>query len=346
MNSLVINGLEIGDNFPPVVIAELGINHGGSIETALELARLAIDSGAKIIKNQTHTLVDEMSNEAKDIVPGNSHLSIYEIVKMSLLTFEEELKLANYVRSRNTVYISTPFSRSAVDFLESIDVPCYKIGSGECNNYPFVEYIARKGKPVILSTGMNSIKSIKPSVEIFEKYRVNYALLHCTNIYPTPQNLIRLDAINELRSYFPNAVIGLSDHSTSNSSCLGAVGLGASILERHFTDSRDRSGPDIVCSMDPSDLKNLIKMSKEIFLAKGGGKMPIDEEAKTMAFAFASVAVTKEIFKDEKLTPENIWVMRPGGGDFGPSDLAELFGKRVRMNLKPGFQLRKEQIFE
>jgi N-acetylneuraminate synthase len=346
MNNFNIDNILVGDDCPPVVITELGINHGGSLETAIALAKLAIDSGSKLIKHQTHLLFDEMSNEAKSISPGNSTLSIYEVISQNSLNTDDETKLIDYVRSRGAVYISSPFSRSAVDFLDSMDVPCFKIGSGECNNYPFVEYVASKGRPVILSTGMNSIASIKPSVEIFEFYKIPYALLHCTNIYPTPQNLIRLDAMLELKSNFPNAVIGLSDHSTSNAACLGAVGLGASLIERHFTDSKLRFGPDISCSMTPNELRDLIKLSNEIFLAKGGGKRPLEEEGKTIAFAFASVVVTNPIKKDEIFTPENIWVMRPGGGDYGPKDLKNLYGKKSKFDLQAGFQLKATQVYE
>lgn len=346
MNSFEIGSLSVGENHPPVVICELGINHGGSLTKALKMAKSAIDSGAKIIKHQTHLITDEMSEEAKHIKPGNSDLSIYEVIVQNSLKKEEEMRLADYVRSRNVIYISTPFSKSAVDFLEYLNVPCFKIGSGECNNYPFVEYVASKGKPVILSTGMNSIESIRPSVEIFENSNIPYALLHCTNIYPTPHNLIRLDAMMQLKENFPNAIIGLSDHSTSNSACLGAVGLGASIIERHFTDSRKRKGPDISCSMNPKELRELLQMSHEIYQAKKGNKRPLEEENKTIAFAFASVVVTKEIAKNEKLTPENIWVMRPGGGDFGPKDLKNLYGKKSNRYLVPGFQLKKSDIDE
>jgi N-acetylneuraminate synthase len=346
MKNIQIDQITVGDNNPPVVICELGINHGGSLETAINLAKLAIDSGAQIIKHQTHLLIDEMSNEARHISPGNSTLSIYEVIEKNSLNVDEEKILVDYVRSRGVTYISTPFSKSAVDFLNSIDVPCFKIGSGECSNYPFVEYVASKGKPVILSTGMNSIASIKPSVKIFETYNVPYALLHCTNIYPTPQNLIRLDAMLELKTNFPKAVIGLSDHSTSNSACLGAVGLGASVVERHFTDSKLRIGPDISCSMTPNELQDLIRITKEIYIAKGGGKRPLEEEGKTIAFAFASVVVIKKIKKDEFLTPENIWVMRPGGGDYGPADLKNLYGKKSKYELQPGFQLKASQIHD
>ena len=127
---------------------------------------------------------------------------------------------------------------------------------------------------------------------------------------------------------------------------MGAVGLGASIVERHFTDSKRRIGPDISCSMDPNELEDLIKLSREIHLAKGGGKRPLEEEGKTIAFAFASVAITKKIKQGELLTPENIWVMRPGGGDFGPSDLKGLYGKKSRSELQPGFQLKASDIYE
>jgi len=178
--------------------------------------------------------------------------------------------------------MSTPFSFEALDFLESLNVPAYKIGSGECNNYPLVSAVASKGKPVIMSTGMNSIESIRPSVEIFRKAGIPFALMHCTNLYPTPEKLIRLNAINELRENFPDAVLGLSDHSLTNYPCLASVALGASILERHFTDTKDRPGPDIICSMTPSELSELIKGSRIIHEATKGSKFPVSEEDVTI----------------------------------------------------------------
>ena len=204
----------------------------------------------------------------------------------------------DYVVQRGAIFISTPFSREAANRLMQFDIPAYKIGSGECNNYPFVKYIARARKPVILSTGMNSIESIKPAVEILRKAGVPFALLHCTNIYPTPPKLVRLGAMVKLQESFPDAVIGLSDHTIDNYACLGAVALGASILERHFTDNKQRPGPDIACSMDPDSLHQLIEGSKTIFLERGGNKNPVSEEAPTMAFAFASVVAVKDILKD------------------------------------------------
>ena len=159
--------------------------------------------------------------------------------------------------------------------LKKMNIPAYKIGSGECNNYPLLELISSFGKPIILSTGMNSIKSISKAVNIFEKNKTPYALLHCTNIYPTPNNLVRLNAINELKKAFPNAVLGLSDHTLTNYPCIASVSYGASILERHFTDSMKREGPDIVCSMDPKACKELINASKIVRIARDGKKGPV-----------------------------------------------------------------------
>lgn len=339
-----IAGRCIGDNHPPMVIAEIGINHEGSIETALAMADAAIDAGAEIVKHQTHIIEDEMSNEAKSVIPGNADVSIYEIMERCALSERDEKRLMDHVHQRGAIFISTPFSRAAVDRLVKFDVPAFKIGSGECNNYPLVEYIAGFGKPVIVSTGMNSLGTVAPSVEILRRAGVPFALLHCTNVYPTPPELVRLGAIVRLKEAFPDAAVGLSDHTTSNYPCLGAVALGASILERHFTDRMDRPGPDIACSMDPVALSALIEGSKIIFSARGGEKNPVDAEAPTIAFAFASVVATEDIEKGQVLTKDNIWLKRPGGGDFSVADYESLLGKTARTRVRSGFQIKKSDI--
>ena len=344
MNEFDIDGLMIGDSHPPVVIAEIGINHNGSIDEAKKIAKLAIDSGAHIIKHQTHVVEDEMSFEAKSVIPGNADISIYEIMQDCALSEEDEFDLMNYVKQQGGIFISTPFSRAAAIRLESFDVPAYKVGSGECNNYPLLKHIANYGKPIILSTGMNTIDSVKKSVGILENANVPYALLHTTNIYPTPYKLVRLNAMNVLKDNFPNAVVGLSDHTTSNHTCFGAVALGASILERHFTDSMLREGPDISCSMDPSALSELVEGSYNIFSARGSNKEPVKEEAATIAFAFASVVCIKEIKKGEMLSMDNIWVKRPGGGDFTADDFESLIGKKATSDIQSGFQIKKTEI--
>jgi N-acetylneuraminate synthase len=343
-NFLEIAGRKIGPDFPPLVVAEIGINHEGSLSTAIEMAEAAIDAGVEVIKHQTHIPDSEMSIEAQDVIPGNTDVSIYEVISRCALTFDEEIQLAEYVRSRDRIYMSTPFSFEAVDFLTQLNVPAFKIGSGECNNYPLVKKIASLGKPVILSTGMNTIQSIEPSVEILRNAGVSFALLHCTNLYPTPSKLIRLNAILDLQKAFPDAVLGLSDHSLTNYPCLAAVGLGASILERHFTDSKNRPGPDIVCSMDPAELKQLLEGSKIIHEASGGSKFPVSEEDITIAFAFSSVVAARNLRVGEIIGQGDITMKRPSGGDFGPVDFEALIGKTVRADIAANTQLKAFQV--
>lgn len=344
MPEMKIGNRLIGDMHPPVVIAEIGINHAGSLDMAIQMADAAIDAGAEIVKHQTHVIEDEMSEEAKAVIPGNADISIYEIMDQCALSEEDEFKLMQHVHSRDSIFISTPFSRAAAERLKRFDVPGIKIGSGECNNYPLIKHIAKFGKPVIISTGMNTIESVRPSVEILRAAKVPYALLHCTNVYPTPPDLVRLGAISALQEAFPDAVVGLSDHTTSNYPCLGAVALGASILERHFTDSMEREGPDIVCSMDPAALSELIEGARIIYQARGGEKGPVEAEAPTIAFAFASVVATKNIKSGDVLSEDNIWVKRPGGGDFGVLDYDTLIGRKAKSAIKCGYQIKRNQV--
>lgn len=344
MAEFEIQGRLVGDDHPPVVIAEIGINHGGDLEVAIAMADAAIEAGAEIIKHQTHIVDDEMTAEAKVTVPDNADVSIYEIMDRCSLSEDEEKRLMDYVRQCGAIFISTPFSRAAVDRLISFDVPAFKIGSGECNNYPLVKHIARMAKPVIISTGMNSIESVRPSVEILRNAKIPFALLHCTNVYPTPPELVRLGGIGQLKQAFPDAVVGLSDHTTSNYPCLGAIALGASILERHFTDRMDRVGPDIVCSMDPTRLSELIEGSKIIFAARGGEKEPITAEVGTIKFAFASVVAIQNIAPGQKLSEDNIWVKRPGDGDFAAKEYESLLGKMAKRSIQEGCQISRSDI--
>ncbi len=339
-----IAGRKIGYDHDPLVIAEIGINHNGSLEEAYTLVDAAAKSGAEVIKHQTHVVEDEMSAVAKTVIPGHTKESIYEIIESCALNEEDETRLKEYVESKGLIFISTPFSRAAAERLKRMDIQAYKIGSGECNNYPLIKHIAQDGKPVIMSTGMNSIESVRPSVEILREHGVPFALLHCTNVYPTPPELVRLGAMSQLQEAFPDAVVGLSDHTTSNTPCLGAVALGASILERHFTDTMDREGPDIVCSMDPGALKDLIDQSRIMKLARGGEKGPVDAEQPTIDFAFATVVTIKDIQSGEKFTKENLWVKRPGTGEILAEKFEEILGKKAVYGLKKDTHLTWKDI--
>jgi N-acetylneuraminate synthase len=339
-----IAGRSIGQNHVPVVIAEIGINHEGSLAVAKQMVDAAIGAGAEIIKHQTHIVEDEMSDHARKTIPGNADVSIYDIMERCALNEDDERRLMDHVHDKGAIFISTPFSRAAADRLAKFDVAAYKIGSGECNNYPLIRHVAAFGKPMIISTGMNTIQSVQPSVEIMRKAGVPFCLLHCTNVYPTPPELVRLGAMTRLQEAFPDAVVGLSDHTINNYACLGAVALGASVLERHFTDSIDRPGPDIVCSMDPKALADLIEGATYIFKERGGDKGPVDAEAPTIAFAFASVVAIRDIAAGAVITDQDIWVKRPGGGDFGAGDFDTLLGKKAIRAIASGAQVRRADI--
>jgi len=339
-----IAGRKIGPNHPPLVIAELGINHEGSLQVAKEMVDAAHRAGVEVIKHQTHIVEDEMSAAAKKVIPGNATVSIYEIMKRCALNETDELALKNYVESKGMIFISTPFSRAAANRLEKMNVPAYKIGSGECNNYPLLEHIAAFGKPVILSTGMNTIESIQKAVAIFDKHQVPVALLHTTNLYPTPTHLVRLGAMTAMHQAFSDKVFGLSDHTLNNNACLGAVALGASILERHFTDRMHRTGPDIVCSMDERAAKELIIASNEIWKMRDGTKEPAKEEQVTIDFAFATVCAIAPIKKGDLFTKENIWVKRPGTGEILAEHFNELLGKVALKDIENDVQLTWECV--
>ncbi len=332
-NQITIAGRRIGPDHPPLVVAEIGINHEGSLKTALEMVDAAKRAGVEVVKHQTHVVEDEMSGAAKKVVPGNAKVSIYEIMQRCALSEDDERKLKDYVESKGMIFMSTPFSRAAADRLQRMKVAAYKIGSGECNNYPLLKHIASFGKPMILSTGMNTIESVRKAVDILEVASVPYALLHTTNLYPTPPHLVRLGAMVEMGKAFPRAVIGLSDHTTNNVACLGAVALGASILERHFTDRMSRVGPDIVCSMDEQRCRELIEQSRTLHSELGGTKEPAKEEQVTIDFAFATVVTIAPVKAGEPFTMQNLWVKRPGTGAIRAERFESILGKKAARDI-------------
>lgn len=339
MPQFELAGRPVGPDHPPLVIAEIGINHNGDIQAARAMIDAVVAAGGEIVKFQSHVVEDEMSHHARDTIPGNADVSIYDIMEACALTEAEEYEIKAYAESRGLIFLSTPFSRAAADRLQAMGVAAFKIGSGECNNYPLVEHIARFGKPVILSTGMNTIAQIARSVEILRRHNTPFALLHCTNVYPTPSELVRLGAMMELADAFPDAVIGLSDHTLDNAACLGAAALGASILERHFTDTKDRVGPDIVCSMTPDEMTQLIAWSGELKKMRGGAKGPVAAEQPTIDFAYASVVSIAPIRAGQRLDASNIWVKRPGTGEILADRYDELIGRVAARDIAPDAQI-------
>src|SRR5690349_6266774 len=312
---MFIGSREIGPDQPPFVIAEIGINHEGDVGKARRMIDDAAAAGCECVKFQSHVIDDEYVPAAGKVIPGNAKESILEIMSRCAFDEEQERSLKAYTESRGLIYLSTPFSRAAANRLERMGVLAYKIGSGECNNTPLVEHIASFGKPILVSTGMNNLDSIARTVAILERRQIQYGLFHCTSMYPTPYDKVRLGALAQLAARFPRAVLGLSDHSLGIYTCLAAVPLGARLLEKHFTSDLSWPGPDVPISITPAELKQLIAGSRAVYEALGGVKDILPEEQPTIDFAYASVVTTRKVRNGEKFTRDNLWVKRPGTGE-------------------------------
>ena len=324
----------ISPDFPPLIIAEIGINHGGDLNVAKSMAKAAALSGCECVKHQTHFIEDEMTPAARSIYPPNADISIWEVMENCALNPDEELEFKKYCEDLGLIWISTPFSRRAVDFLDSIDVPGFKIGSGECDNLPLIRHIVSKGRPVIMSTGMQNISSLERSVATIMESGIEFALLECTNLYPSPPEIVSLGGIAELQQAFPKAQVGFSDHSIGPTMALGAAALGATIIERHFTDTRYRQGPDISNSMDPAELRFLIDRTKEIHTALRNPKRRTQPEEDVYLFARASVVADADLVAGTVISEGDIWARRPGNGDIPGYDFDRVVGRTLKVAVK------------
>ena len=334
---------KVGPAHPPLVVAEAGINHNGSLEKAKQLVDSAVSVGCEAIKFQTHIADKEMIKT--DLTPGKlSKKSIWQIIKEVELSEDDERQLQRYCREKGIYFFSTPFSREAADRLDDLDVPVFKISAAECDNLPFLEHVASLKRPIILSTGMNDFASVRRSVGVIKKYGGEVALLHCVSIYPTPYPKAGLACVTQMREEFPDLVIGLSDHTENVWTCLGAVALGAAILEKHFTVSRDWVGPDIPFSIDQQEMKNMVDGAEAIWQGRGGEKKALDEEQPFKDFACASVVTIAAIKRGEGFTNENTWVKRPGKGGIPAAELDTVIGKTAARDLESDQQLSRQDV--
>ena len=292
------------------------------------------------MKHQTHFVEDEMTEEARTIFPPNAEVSIWDVMARCALSADDERALKAHAEAEGLIYISTPFSRRAADFLASLDVPAFKIGSGEADNLPLIRHIAAFGKPVVLSTGMQTVATIGRSVEILRAAGVPFALLECTNLYPSPPEIVSLAGVAELRAAFPDAVVGFSDHSIGPEMALASVALGACILERHFTDTRYRPGPDIACSMDPAELRLMVDRSREIHTALRNPKRRSAPEEAVYRFARGSVVADRDLAAGTVIAAADIWARRPGSGEIPADRFDEVVGRRLTRDRPRNAQLR------
>jgi sialic acid synthase SpsE len=308
---LTIGTREIGAGRPCFVIAEAGINHNGDVALASELVEAAANAGADAIKFQTHFPEHEMlRGGATAAYVGES---LFDLLTRTALTREAHATLRDLAAKKGILFLSTPFSREAADFLETLGVPAFKTGSGELTNIPLQRHIARKGRPMIVSTGMSTSDEIDATVRALDEERAIYALMHCTSTYPTPFEHVQLGCIASLQSKY-GVPVGFSDHTLGTAISLAAVASGANIFEKHFTASRSLPGPDQQGSMEPKELEALVKDIRAVEQSLGATKKIQPGEQDVRDMALHSVVSIRDIASGAKIGAADVWAKRPGTG--------------------------------
>jgi sialic acid synthase SpsE len=308
---LTIAGREIGPGRPCFVIAEAGINHNGDERIAAELVEAAAQAGADAIKFQTHFPEHEMLRDGA--TAGYVGESLFDLLTRTALTRDAQKRLQQLTAQKGIIFLSTPFSREAADFLESIDVPAFKTGSGELTHLPMQRHIARKGRPMIISTGMAIPEEIDRTVSAVREEGAPFALMHCTSTYPTPYEHVQIGNIPVLREKY-GVPVGFSDHTLGSYMAFAAAAVGANLFEKHFTTSRSLPGPDQQGSMEPQELQDLVRGIRAIERAGGATKriQPGEQDVRNMAHH--SVVSIRDIAGGATITAADVWAKRPGTG--------------------------------
>lgn len=321
------------------IIAEAGINHNGSLENAKKLADAAKAAKADCVKFQTFVPESLVTHEAQmaDYQRENTgqNDSQLKMLQQTALSFDEFRELKEYCDIIGILFISTPFDFESIDFLIELNLPFWKIPSGEITNYPYLKKLAQTGKPVILSTGMSTLPEIEEAIKVLEKYGTrDISLLHCTTEYPAPIDEINLRAINTMKEKF-RVPIGYSDHTEGITAPLAAIGAGAAIIEKHFTLDRNMDGPDHRASLEPEELAEMVKQIRraEQMLSGTGVKGRAPSEEKNIIIARKSIVAKVPIRKGEFLTEDNLTTKRPGNG-ISPMEWENVIGKRAKRDFR------------
>ncbi|MBU7032869.1 MAG: N-acetylneuraminate synthase [Theionarchaea archaeon] len=324
----------VGDGEPCFIIAEAGVNHDGSLKQAKTLIEAAHKAGVDAVKFQTFTadaLVTPQAEKAtyqKNTAPGESHYTMLKRLELRTDDFEE---LAEYAEERKLIFLSSPFDTESVSFLDRLGVPAFKVASGEITNIPLLSCIARKGKPVILSTGMATMGEIEAVLPLFNT--IPLILLHCVTQYPAPFDQVNLRVIQTLKKAFGYPV-GFSDHTLGYTASLAAVALGACVIEKHFTIDKTLPGPDHGASLEPRELGEMVNAIRQVENALGNGiKAITSEEEKIRAVVRKSVVAIRDIPEGVPITEQMLAIKRPGTG-LPPRFFQKVIGKRATRPIK------------
>ena len=341
-----IKGRTIGDGNPSYIIAEMSANHAGSMEHAKEIIYAAKEAGADCVKIQTYTadtITMNCHNKYFHIDNGTwEGENLYSLYEKAYTPWEWQAELYDTAKKAGIDFFSTPFDFTAVDFLEEIGMEFYKIASFELVDIPLIEYVASKGKPIIMSTGMGSLGEIEEAVNVVKKYNCPLALLKCSSAYPAIPDSMNLKTIPNMKEIF-NVPVGLSDHSMGSIAAVTAVALGANVIEKHFCLSRAIENPDSSFSMEPKEFEEMVKNIRDAERAMGRVRYTVTENEMSNRAFRKSIFVSKDIKKGEKITSENIRVIRPGYG-MEPKYYKDVLGLTALRDLEAGTPLHFNTI--
>lgn len=347
MNSFEINGRKVGDGYPAYMIAEMSGNHAGSIERAKEIIRAAKEAGADCVKIQTYTpdtITIDCDNEYFHIEDGTwEGENLYSLYGKAFTPWEWHEELKKEADRVGIDFFSTPFDNTSVDFLEKLGFSFYKIASFEMIDLPLLQYVASKGKPIIMSTGMGSLAEIREAVEaIYKTGNKQLAIMKCSSAYPAKTEEMNLATIADMKERF-QIPVGLSDHSMGSLSAEVAVAIGANIIEKHFCISREIENPDSSFSMTPGEFKQMVEAVRTVEKAKGIVDYSVEKQEESNLKFRRSLFVVEDIKAGECFTGKNVRSIRPGYG-MKPKFLPDVLGKRAAVDIKRGEPLREEYI--
>jgi N-acetylneuraminate synthase len=343
LRAIGVGEREVGENYPPYIIAEACINHEGKIALARQMVYVAHAMGADAIKFQMHVLTDEMLRETP--VSDNFDEPLYDTLEATNLSLDEHRELKQLCSSIGIDYLCTPFSKASADIVAELNPIAIKVGSGELTNIPLQRHIASKGIPMIISTGMSTVEEIQETVDTIKPLGVPFILTHCVSIYPCPPNRVNLGNIPRYRDLF-GVPVGLSDHTSSIYTSLGAVALGACVIEKHFTLDRSMSGPDHKSSLEPYELGELVKGCRAVFEARGANREIFPEEEQIVAWARESVVSLTNIRKGTRISTDMVTVKRPspGPGIVPAKDLDQVVGRVAASDIAADRQISWIQL--
>jgi pseudaminic acid synthase len=350
MRSVSIDGRLVGNSYPVFIIAELSANHLQNIEIAERTIRAMKDSGADAVKLQTYTpetITIDCDNEYFQVKQGTiwDGKTLYQLYQEAYTPWEWQPKLKKLAEDLGLICFSTPFDKTAVDFLESMDMPAYKLASFEITDMPLIECIASRQKPIIISTGIATLADIEEALQACRRAgNDQIALLKCTSAYPAPFEDANLKTIPDMADRF-GAVVGLSDHTLGISVPLAAVALGARIIEKHFILDRSSGGPDAQFSLQPDEFKTMVTSIREVEKALGEVNYELNEKIRKSREFSRSLFAVEDIAQDEIMTEKNVRSIRPGYG-LHPRYLKKILGRKCNKVISRGTPLTEDMIYK